>query len=498
MQYPQVVKWVNEIVPDMRRGDPHAVLLEKASAWRDPYEETEMPWAVLEKAAMTYNQARVLENMQAGQRGETQDLIDIDKLASDYMSAGKQSKAASATFQAARASTALPNFNFNITASEDMRKVAGAGVDAAEATPEVPAMRDIANYEEAVGAFRLNLHKLANAWRRDLMDDGLIFQDDGRHALFPAFAAIEADAIRMNPEAAKAASWLADRWGNDKVQINVTRATDKEHGMHKLAHDYTGRAARLLEINDALTEAVIAGELCEQAKEANAAIVDQYGKPARKPKEEQGKPQDTGSTPPPEPQKKPNPQKPSGGGPAPSGSGPVPNVPERRLNLGSTAVEGKDDKAKGEDKPSGKPGLVGQVLNLGGGMSGKLINRVLDAAAPGGSFNGRQQKIDDSVRGVQELHGLQRLMQTDPVISKADPQLVTEIFSTIRRGAPSIAADPALLRFQLREALQYGGIPVEGYGQLAKVRELDNENNEAERRDEQSTYASRPPAKKTA
>lgn len=492
MQYPQVVSWVNGFVSDMRQGDPATVLLSKASAWRDPDEGSEMPVALVEKAAQIFNQGMVLENMSQGRRGETQNLIDIDQLVADYV-APHAKAAAAPSFVSPAISTSLPNFNFSILSSDGLRKAAAVSApDKAEEFVRAEVEPNVANYEQVVSELRYALHQKAAAWTRDLLQSDMIHQE-GRHCVFPGFGRIEADAVRMEPWMAKAADWIVAHWSTGKSPVTVTRATAADREMHKLAHDYTGHASRLLDIGQTLAEVSCALEFLEEEKAAAGVIEEKKKKAPQKPGGEGAAPAEGGSgTPPPVAPSKPGKPAPAAGS-IPSGAGSAVKL----LKLEPTAEPPKSD---GEKKPEkgegGKPGLVGQVLNMGGNGAAALIQKVLAGASAGGGMNTRQRKIDESVQGLQELQGLQKLMQTDPVISKADPQMVAEIFATIRRGAPSIAADPALLRFQMREALQYGGLPTEGYGQLTKIRGMENDNSEAERRDDQAAYAIRPPAAK--
>jgi hypothetical protein len=92
-----------------------------------------------------------------------------------------------------------------------------------------------------------------------------------------------------------------------------------------------------------------------------------------------------------------------------------------------------------------------------------------------------QRKVDLGARNVQHGHVLQSLMLTDPVISKADPEQVAEIYETIRRSSEDIASDKNLLRFQLREALQYGGVPPDSYKQMLEIGKLRGTNDKFER-----------------
>lgn len=84
----------------------------------------------------------------------------------------------------------------------------------------------------------------------------------------------------------------------------------------------------------------------------------------------------------------------------------------------------------------------------------------------------RQKRIEDSAtEHLTSATIIQRLLLSDPILSAADPDDVVSQFNTIRKANPAIASDPNLLTFALREAVQYGGMPLHTYEQLLNTKE---------------------------
>jgi hypothetical protein len=77
--------------------------------------------------------------------------------------------------------------------------------------------------------------------------------------------------------------------------------------------------------------------------------------------------------------------------------------------------------------------------------------------------------LKSRVRTMKERSTLQRLMLSDPVISKHNPADVVEAFNTIRSVNPAAAADINLSRLLVRESLGYQGTPIQTVAQLASI-----------------------------
>lgn len=92
--------------------------------------------------------------------------------------------------------------------------------------------------------------------------------------------------------------------------------------------------------------------------------------------------------------------------------------------------------------------------------------------------NKTQKAIDMSKGEAANVTTLQRLLITDPIISEADPNTVVSLYNTLQKANPDIASDPNVLRFALREAIQYDAVPMHTYKDFV---ETDQKHWQAEK-----------------
>jgi hypothetical protein len=83
--------------------------------------------------------------------------------------------------------------------------------------------------------------------------------------------------------------------------------------------------------------------------------------------------------------------------------------------------------------------------------------------------NKKQKDIDIAAEDVGRVTELQRLLLTDPIIGEADPDTVVSLYNTLSKANPEIVKDKNLLRFALREALQYDAVPLHTYKDLISM-----------------------------
>jgi hypothetical protein len=83
--------------------------------------------------------------------------------------------------------------------------------------------------------------------------------------------------------------------------------------------------------------------------------------------------------------------------------------------------------------------------------------------------NKRQKEIDVAADDVGRVTELQRLLLTDPIIGESDPDTVVSLYNTLAKANPEIVKDKNLLRFALREALQYDAVPLHTYKDLISM-----------------------------
>ena len=81
----------------------------------------------------------------------------------------------------------------------------------------------------------------------------------------------------------------------------------------------------------------------------------------------------------------------------------------------------------------------------------------------------RAKTIDKAIQQAQMDTTLQQLMLSDDVISEADPTEVRELFNTLASVSPSLATDPGKMGPALKEALQYGSVPVNILSDVSKL-----------------------------
>jgi hypothetical protein len=174
--------------------------------------------------------------------------------------------------------------------------------------------------------------------------------------------------------------------------------------------------------------------------------------------------------------------------PAPSGSGfgegrRVPyggvSTGKSKLDLSNLFYE-KSDPKKEEKEEKEQEDQVKQLMDLLGDATssakqltsletytGPDFQKKLESIMP--KKNKMQMAIDGGVAETQQVTNLQRLMLSDPIISKADPNMVLQLANTLSRGSSQLASDPNLMRMALREAIQYEAIPMHTYKDLVDM-----------------------------
>lgn len=96
------------------------------------------------------------------------------------------------------------------------------------------------------------------------------------------------------------------------------------------------------------------------------------------------------------------------------------------------------------------------------------INNILKTP-DSSKVNKRQKEVDIATDDVSRVTELQRLLLTDPIIGEADPDTVVSLYNTLAKANPEIVRDKNLLRFALREALQYDAVPLHTYKDLISM-----------------------------
>lgn len=86
------------------------------------------------------------------------------------------------------------------------------------------------------------------------------------------------------------------------------------------------------------------------------------------------------------------------------------------------------------------------------------ITDIIDLGAESKKDRAKKQKEEED-RFNSEL-ALQKLLLSDPVLSEADPTEVQELFKTIATISPTFASNDRMMATALKEAIQYGAVPV--------------------------------------
>lgn len=95
------------------------------------------------------------------------------------------------------------------------------------------------------------------------------------------------------------------------------------------------------------------------------------------------------------------------------------------------------------------------------------VNSVLDAIM--GSQGDRDKAIDKAKAiGDQQL-AIQQLILNDPVLQEADPAAVEDLYNTIASISPTFAKDKNMMSTALKEAVQYGAVPVNMLKDIAAI-----------------------------
>lgn len=96
-----------------------------------------------------------------------------------------------------------------------------------------------------------------------------------------------------------------------------------------------------------------------------------------------------------------------------------------------------------------------------------------------------QKTYDKETSKLNKEFALQQVLLSDPIISEADPREVQELYTTISSISPRFAQDPRMMSTALKEALQYGAVPV---SMLKDIADFEDKMNKA--RLNESTYLS--------
>lgn len=156
-----------------------------------------------------------------------------------------------------------------------------------------------------------------------------------------------------------------------------------------------------------------------------------------------------------------------------------PPIPKPILKTTNDLVEALKDRSGDKSKkesmlPEWKlripmPAVLNAIEKLP--EKGADLTVALDKLVGGGGTQEAVKYLEKGKDKSKRQMALETLILTDPVISVADQSQVKSIYDTLTSISPTFAADPNLLGPAIKEALQYGAVPVQMVTNLVKAEE---------------------------
>lgn len=111
----------------------------------------------------------------------------------------------------------------------------------------------------------------------------------------------------------------------------------------------------------------------------------------------------------------------------------------------------------------------------------KLTDIPTDIADSFGVLNPSDtKKLKEEALNKAKTHStIEQLMLSDPVIGQADPSQVEDLYATISNLCPTVAKDPVTMGPVMKEALQYGSLPVQSIKDLLEIEHSQQRINKA-------------------
>lgn len=115
--------------------------------------------------------------------------------------------------------------------------------------------------------------------------------------------------------------------------------------------------------------------------------------------------------------------------------------------------------------------LLNNTVQAVGGAKQVLVDQPMKAIDDFEHYSGKikrllptsnqyQKKFDKEEAKLDKEMAMQKLILSDPILAEADPNEVQEIYETIASISPRFASNPRLMSTALKEAIQYGAVPV--------------------------------------
>jgi hypothetical protein len=109
-------------------------------------------------------------------------------------------------------------------------------------------------------------------------------------------------------------------------------------------------------------------------------------------------------------------------------------------------------------------------------------------STPAGGMDKRRMAIDGTRSDLQKALLLQKAILTDPILSEADPDRVVSIYNSLASANPALMADPNLMSYTLREAIQYDGVAPHTYDQLVDINKKQTQSEVEQQKLDEKKY----------
>lgn len=455
-----------QLLPDIRRGSDAAEVLLKYAKKND------LPAAQLEKLAQVVNTARTINYMgKSASRGDTFDLVDIPSLVDNYTSYKPAATVDADDWFGQSKQASVPNFVADAL-QEGAVKQAGESQPKPEkavnrftayrnwsssqdASADLKAKQAAADMveDDALAVMNLEFEKLARQ----------VFNDDPE-----LFGEIEHDMLGIYGESAeikkamdKAAAFCANR----RHPVRIKRASEVADNRRVVSDRHSLRPSfdRILK---AINEQESAQEFVQEAKQATAAALAPALQAIEQAQSNRGNTApiiEAAAVPP----------NSSNAANVVTDGGPDAEVEATKRLM---ALIGKSEAPAATRSSTGLGEAGYGLLSSGNRALGEAqggIEDLIQAIAP--AKNHRLEKREQAVDDVTRLTTLERLL-ADPIVSKANPALVTSLFNTVQRTAPHFANDLNTVKMVIRQALQYEGLTPDVVKTLGEIHHKDTQS----------------------
>ena len=472
MNHHRVIQVLNQLLPTIKEaGSPKPVMLKYA-------QDNNLSPAQLEKMGQVFNTAKTLTFLdRSPDRGASFDLLDVPELVSEYSQWEPQAKAASAP---------VPEHNpLRFPGMKPMTRLLDEDLEKAASDKQI---EELSQWEKqarrkALDRIQLELEDAEEEWtQKQAQARKWARQQDALADIDPQDAALDL-VFNLGERLGKTACrWV---WDLDpdvtQEQANEKRAWDTGVAQDRVRLEALDRAVELIEGAQRVAElrksAMFLGRSPRppQDEEVEAEWVDNEGLSADDfvnvdrgewytPKGERFRPDYEASY----------------------TTSEKPKPGERGKELDAAADKARqirlqDEQDRDRETKRDRESFdrmtrgVDQVLT----PVDKLMTGVIDASGVKDKYraltapptqNRAQQSLDTERLDTERSLVLARLMQSDPIISEADPDTVQELYNSLQEVSPEYVRDPARLRMALREAVEYGAVPIHTLNELAQYR----------------------------